>query len=66
MTNVIESAKCAVNRLFEWATFGPYKEPRYCGDLASVSVSSRDPHLPYTLQNVPVGEGPDSTTNSER
>lgn len=48
MDNVIESAKCAANRLFEWATFGPYKEPRYCGDSASATVSPPETHICLT------------------
>lgn len=48
MNNVVESAKCATNCLFEWATFGPYKEPRYCGDSASVSVSPPETHICLT------------------
>lgn len=65
MSNVIGSGTFAVHCLLERETFGPYKEQRYCGDSASVSASpSGDQHLPYTTKNVPVGEGPDSSTNS--
>lgn len=45
----------------DWETLVPYKEKMYCGDSSFVGHGPTSDYT-HTLQSVPVGEEPDSTT----